>query len=340
MATESMLLSPQPKKPIFSPCRDVADEELFELLGCSEEGQHTPSLSTASTSGGTSPNKRDCLSPGLQFRNPAPESFPSSPEVPCGNQRKQSSKVFVGGIPQFMDQSSLREEFTHIGKVKKAWIQRSREGQNQPTNGEHRGFGFVVFEGDNTVDVLLGREESIFLSLSNGCQVEVKRAVSSSAMKQMAGKDAEGSDQAKTAYRATHPLHSITNHPLDEWGCMRGRRGIRCVAQQVQNMPDRTMTLTPTSQGNVPWPMGGLQAQALPCTSSQAVGPNGWIACTMATPMAFIGHTRTPELPKLPSYTNHTNMLAPEALFQQAKILHGDALESVLIQNVPDCYED
>jgi len=316
---------------------------LFELVGCSEEGQdgqHTPSLSTASTSGGTSPKKRDCLSPGLQLGSPAPESFPSSPEVPRENQRKQSSKVFVGGIPQFMDQVSLREEFTKIGKVKKVWIQRFREGQNQPMTGEHRGFGFVVFEGDSTVDMLLGRNESKVFRLSNGSQVEVKRAVSSSAMKQMPGKNAEGSDPGQAAYRATHPLHSITNHPLDEGGYMRGPRGMQCVAQQVQNMPDRTMMPTPTSHGNAPWPMESLPPHALPCACWPAVGPNRWIACTMATPVVFVGHTRTPDLPRLPLNANITNILSPETLFQQAKILHGDDLESVLVQNVPDRYED
>eukprot|EP00930_Biecheleria_cincta_P024314 TRINITY_DN17407_c0_g1_i1.p1 TRINITY_DN17407_c0_g1~~TRINITY_DN17407_c0_g1_i1.p1 ORF type:complete len:362 (+),score=43.89 TRINITY_DN17407_c0_g1_i1:66-1088(+) len=340
MASESMPLCPQPRKlfssPVFwSPCRDVDRDELSELVVCSEEGRHTPPLSTASTSAGTSPNLSDCLSPGLQLRSPAPERFPVSPGVPCANQTKQSSKVFVGGIAQDMDQHSLLREFSKYGTVKKAWLQRSRECHNQPTNGEHRGFGFVVFQGEDTVDMLLGSDESRFFRLSNGFEVEVKRAVSSSAMKQISG---------QTACRTTYPLRSITNPPLD---ARRNMRGMRCEARQVQNMPNRTMSRTPTSHGNAPWLMDDLPAQALACAPMSAVGPNAhraspcqfadnWGACTMVC----IGETMIPELPRLPMNADHTTMLSPEVLFQQAKNLHGDDLVSVLVQSMPDHYED
>jgi len=231
--------------------------------------------------------------------------------------------------------------------VKKAWLQRPREGQNQPMTVEHRGFGFVVFQGDDTVDMLLGSDESGFFRLSNGFQVEVKRSVSSSGMKQMAGKNAEVSDPGQTACWAPHPLHSITNHPLGEGGYMWGPGDMQCVGRKVQTMPNRTMALTPTSHGNAPWLRDDWSARALPCAHLPVVGPNerkaspaqfadNWIACTMVC----IGPTRTPELPKLSLDADHTTMLSPEAVFQRAKQLHGDDLVSVLVQSMPDHYED
>jgi hypothetical protein len=253
----------------------------------------------------------------------------------------------VGGIPQEMDQISLLREFRKYGPVKKAWLQRPREGQNQPMNVEHRGFGFVVFQGEDTVDMLLGSDESGFFRLSNGFQVEVKRAVSSNGMKQMAGKNAEVIDPGQTACWAPHPLRSITNHPLDEGGFMWGPGGMRCVGRQVQSMHNRTMLATPTSHGNAPWLRDDLSARALPCALSPAVGQSerkaspaqfadNWFPCTMAC----IGHARTPDLPMLSLNADRTTMLSPEALFQQAKQLHGDDLVSVLIQSMPDHYED
>jgi len=91
----------------------------------------------------------------------------------------QARKVFVGGIPQSIDQNGLFHMFSKIGKVKKAWLQLFRAdsiaGQAQATK-KHRGFGFVIFYERDSIDQLLGNEFSQFISFGNDLKLEVKRA--------------------------------------------------------------------------------------------------------------------------------------------------------------------
>merc|ERR1719321_822901 len=73
------------------------------------------------------------------------------PEHPPGALDKsswlQARKVFVGGIPQTVDQNGLYQMFSKFGKVKKAWLQLFHPDRVGQANGakKHRGFGFVVF---------------------------------------------------------------------------------------------------------------------------------------------------------------------------------------------------
>jgi len=96
----------------------------------------------------------------------------------------QIRKVFVGGIPQDMQQDDLFKLFSEKATVKKAWLQRYREDAKvKPSPAHnHRGFGFIIFQDYNAVDQLLGQSQSIFLQLKDGRKLEVKRAVSSSDM--------------------------------------------------------------------------------------------------------------------------------------------------------------
>jgi hypothetical protein len=115
-----------------------------------------------------------------------------------GGARPQHRKVFIGGVPQEMDQAELQKEFAKWGIVRKAWLQkcrtataRSAQGQNNGNNNamqKHRGFGFIIFEDVSTINKLLGGPHisSRFMMLPNGRKIEVKRAISSSIM---AGKE-------------------------------------------------------------------------------------------------------------------------------------------------------
>eukprot|EP00930_Biecheleria_cincta_P050213 TRINITY_DN35398_c0_g1_i1.p1 TRINITY_DN35398_c0_g1~~TRINITY_DN35398_c0_g1_i1.p1 ORF type:complete len:551 (+),score=87.10 TRINITY_DN35398_c0_g1_i1:166-1818(+) len=96
----------------------------------------------------------------------------------------QARKIFVGGIPQDMQQDELFKIFAEYGQVKKAWLQRYRDGNGKgkataPGNN-HRGFGFVIFQDSTVVDQLLRNGDSHFLTLPSGRRLEIKRAVSSS----------------------------------------------------------------------------------------------------------------------------------------------------------------
>lgn len=85
-----------------------------------------------------------------------------------------NKKVFVGGIPQTVDQGELVKIFSKVAHVKKAWLQMERSVGNAK---RHRGFGFVIFSDKQAVDSLLGEDTSRFIRFGSGLQFEVKRAV-------------------------------------------------------------------------------------------------------------------------------------------------------------------
>lgn len=112
----------------------------------------------------------------------------------------QARKIFVGGIPQEMQQEELFKLFAMYGQVKKAWLQRYRDGNSKgkaaaPGNN-HRGFGFVIFQDSSAVDQLLGNNNSSFITLESGRKLEIKRAVSSSDIT-TSGTSAESPPQMK-----------------------------------------------------------------------------------------------------------------------------------------------
>lgn len=98
----------------------------------------------------------------------------------------QIKKVFIGGIPQDMDQDDLRIFFSRFGDVKRAWLQRDRRYGDLSSPGSahaaqprsHRGFGFVIFDREGAVGQLLGDSFSRFIPLPSGRNLEVKRALS------------------------------------------------------------------------------------------------------------------------------------------------------------------
>eukprot|EP00427_Karlodinium_veneficum_P013169 CAMPEP_0169074828 /NCGR_PEP_ID=MMETSP1015-20121227/7499_1 /TAXON_ID=342587 /ORGANISM="Karlodinium micrum, Strain CCMP2283" /LENGTH=259 /DNA_ID=CAMNT_0009134203 /DNA_START=33 /DNA_END=813 /DNA_ORIENTATION=- len=91
----------------------------------------------------------------------------------------QASKIFVGGIPQNVDQSSFYKLFNEqVASVKKAWLQMAHvePSQGQGLAKKHRGFGFVIFAEADAVDRLLGDAFSKMIYIDH-MRFEVKRAV-------------------------------------------------------------------------------------------------------------------------------------------------------------------
>merc|ERR1719291_1005702 len=110
----------------------------------------------------------------------------------------QQRKVFVGGVPQDMEAKDLIDIFGEYGDVQQAWVQRFRKNAatKNGTKHSHRGFGFVVFLEPASVYRLLGLSPNRMLSLEGGRRLEVKRAVSSSALKAYEVDPAESFDSA------------------------------------------------------------------------------------------------------------------------------------------------
>jgi len=74
--------------------------------------------------------------------------------------------VFVGGIPLTISEKEFREYFEDFGKVTEVLIMKDK------LTGHPRGFGFVSFEDEDTVDLVLEKENHDLI----GKTVEVKKA--------------------------------------------------------------------------------------------------------------------------------------------------------------------
>lgn len=269
-----------------------------------------------------------------------------------------------------MDQFSLQREFSKYATVKKAWLPRPREGHNQSVSGTHRGFGFVVFQDDAAVDSLLGNEDSKFLRLSDGIQVEVKRAVWNNAMSPKMERNTEASEAVQGAYSpATQASWSIKEQTSEWQGYSQGAIGAHNLSQRVRNMPKPTMThfsaranyseinvnggkqapLAGQTWAQSPWLTQGLSQRSMHWTAvpEEQISAHGtsttfsaehWGAAYEDGCVGCIGAGDLPQFPIINA--NQPATWSPEALFQQAKDLHGEGLVAVLCQNMPDHYED
>jgi len=85
--------------------------------------------------------------------------------IPKRDMEKSGRKVFVGGIPISLTAADFRKFFENFGPVTDAQVMTERE------SGRSRGFGFVTFGDDETLEKVLGQQHSI-----QGKPVEVKRA--------------------------------------------------------------------------------------------------------------------------------------------------------------------
>jgi hypothetical protein len=176
------------------------DDSTLNSLLSQAQGKLLPSWipafegeSEASTSAGPSPgpgnaaNRLFSLSPSP----PRKESFALSSDeegiIPEKNPRdkglsekgagQQTRKVFVGGVPQSIDQNGLYKMFAKTGKVKKAWLQMFHPNGSEGAGSKHRGFGFVIFADESAVEDLLGKDFSKVIYFGEGIRLEVKRAI-------------------------------------------------------------------------------------------------------------------------------------------------------------------
>lgn len=136
----------------------------------------------------------------------------------------QDRKVFVGGVPQDLNQDDLYAIFSDFAGVKKAWLQKCRSAEeggasnlaSPPQN--HRGFGFVIFHDAHAIDDLLGAASSRFIVLRNGNKLEVKRALSSNKMAGPPGDLALTSEQATRRHQQQQALHTAAGrHSGGPW---------------------------------------------------------------------------------------------------------------------------
>jgi hypothetical protein len=216
-ATNAVMTSPLHYKASLQdpwPCRCDADDavqELQQVMGRAKILDEMPALDTRSLSAGSTSatNSTGSMSPALS--SDSPPLACASPKIVCrhplvsenvdhassgtekvldtpkqGRQHRhpswlQARKVFVGGVPQNIDEKDLFRLFSQLGRVRKAWLQRahfdiySGEGVAEK---KHRGFGFVIFHDECTVEQMLGEEFSKFICFEDSLKLEVKRAVS------------------------------------------------------------------------------------------------------------------------------------------------------------------
>ena len=85
-----------------------------------------------------------------------------------GNGLQRTNKVFVGGLAPSVDEVTLRQHFQQFGNVEEAVIMYDH-GNRRP-----RGFGFITFEREESVDTMLlhGNVQSLHEK-----HIEIKRAV-------------------------------------------------------------------------------------------------------------------------------------------------------------------
>ncbi|KAG2307774.1 hypothetical protein Bca52824_027522 [Brassica carinata] len=96
----------------------------------------------------------------VEIKRTIPRGSMSSNEI-------KTKKIFVGGIPSTVDDDEFKEFFMQFGELKEHQIMRDH------ATGRSRGFGFVTYESEDMVDLLLAKGNRIELA---GTQVEIKKA--------------------------------------------------------------------------------------------------------------------------------------------------------------------
>mmetsp|Transcript_28862 Transcript_28862/g.47694 ORF Transcript_28862/g.47694 Transcript_28862/m.47694 type:complete len:489 (+) Transcript_28862:60-1526(+) len=218
-------------------------------------------LSSISTSAGPTPSPDGRTSPGFTPSSAGPgrrgnagklRAFESdagrdvSKALPA-----QVRKVFVGGIPQDMQQEGLTQLFSEWAPVKKAWVQRFKDvtkSKVTQTTHNHRGFGFVIFHDTSAVDQILGNADSKFIKTRDGHhQLEVKRAISSSEMPDGARQAPDDSNPSK-GRGFQHKSPPVVSEPAGH-------------APQVPRMDQGQGAPQQSLPQNCGWPSGVMQSQ-------------------------------------------------------------------------------
>lgn len=221
----------------------------------------------------------------------------------------QARKVFVGGIPQNINQVALFNMFSQFGKVKQAWLQAlhydTQKGSGRGTK-IHRGFGFVIFCEKHSVDQLLGDAFSKFIYFGDTMKFEVKRAVGKT-MPGMSGQEGDRRFSRELPSKMS-PLDCPRAWKQDSWQAsvphFDSYSNAPCMASYQALEADGQWQATSNPPLTVPW------SQSTPSQSTGA--PSGCFQTTES--------------------------ILDELVGQQPRDRH--ALTQLLLQAMPDRYDD
>lgn len=114
----------------------------------------------------------------------------------------QKHKIFVGGVPQHVDDNTFNSMFSRFGRVKNSWLQKPRP---EVPGAKHRGFGFVVFQDEKVLEHLLGAKNEVHMLVGDGINVEIKRAITKDQMYTSAPRDSGAQEHVQ-------PIQAHSNH--------------------------------------------------------------------------------------------------------------------------------
>jgi len=263
------------------------------------------------------------------------------PQCPPGALDKsswlQARKVFIGGIPQSIDQNGLYQMFSKMGKVKKAWLQLfyNDRAENQiPATKKHRGFGFVIFYEMQAIDQMLGDESSRFISFGPDLKLEVKRAFGKMSVRSQ--------DESPPTRKEKQPLRaSPVSQPVP-------------ASPSVNNIP---ASPAPQTYQTPSWVATSVTPATQTCQSGSWAAVQAWqslpgqqplvVAFPCVPPFPFVD-TRVAQQVEVPA-SYPTVAQQSQCAFLSGIALHGSmgqkpvdnqALARALLQAMPDHYED
>jgi RNA recognition motif-containing protein len=244
--------------------------------------------------------------------------------------------VFVGGIPQTVDQTGLYIMFSKIGKVKKAWLQlfhADRKTGQPPAEKKHRGFGFVIFYDKQSIDKMLGDECSRFVCFDD-LKLDVKRAVGKTSA-QLPSKPQQVTKASKP--EQSSPILETSQSQSSESAKTPGK-----VAAMQEN------TLSPTYvQASTP-----IAVPVVPMTWQHASGQVIFMVqpCTQLPPVPPFPGTATPAQVAAQPFSVQPSAEPQPARqvlldtlldgFVGPKPVDNQHLKEVLLQAMPECYDD
>jgi len=253
---------------------------------------------------------------------------------------KQSKKVFVGGIPQNIDETSFCEMFSQIGKIEKAWLQWQHAPDGQPTY-KHRGFGFIVFREKRSIDDLLGQEMSKHVWFGDSLKLEVKRATAKA-------DSPFGTPPATPEYYSgrTFGYHhrqslqkaygeDFTNHSGGYVADQAASRSRAASCSSSTTWPSNPSPSSPESWSKHPWLFqNGPSIPPFPVESKVTEPSHNRVVASMNSPQQPF---TSPPSPPIQSCTDYVATFLG-GLGQRPRDSH--ELEQMLHQAQPECYED
>lgn len=186
----------------------------------------------------------------------------------------QARKIFVGGIPQTMDQNALYHMFSKFGKVKKAWLQPFHSDQTPNGNKstkKHRGFGYVIFYEKLVIDQLLGDTEAQFVTWMNDHKLEVKRAF---------GKAKSSEEVSSTGAKKKPHQKNVTSSPASS------------------KTRKRTSVMSSSVSPGLQTPQGGSRAPSSPSPMPQPGQSASWMPSSVS-PISQVYQTWLPGQPSM-----------------------------------------